>query len=81
MSLFMFCWFQKSVCHDLCDELWERIQQLRVPLYLQKDVEVMYTMTYAKVRINDDTHGEVKSNIGVEQGCPLSPTLFNLYDD
>ena len=81
MSMFMFCWFQKSVCQDLCDELWELVQQLGVPLYLQKDVKVMSTMTYAKVRINGYTHDEVMSYIGAKQGCPLSPTLFNLYDD
>ena len=39
----------------------------------------MYTAIYAKVRTNDDTHGEVMSDIGVKQGCPLSPTLFGLY--
>ena len=41
----------------------------------------MYTTVYAKVRINGDTHGEVMSDIGVNQGCPLSPTLFVLYID
>ena len=38
----------------------------------------MTTIVYAKVRINDDTHGEGMSNIGVKQGCPLSPTIFGL---
>ena len=41
----------------------------------------MYTTICAKVRINDDTRGEVMSDIGVKQGCPLSPTLFGLYID
>jgi len=41
----------------------------------------MYTTIYAKVRINGDTHGEVMSDIGVKQGCPLSSTLFGLYVD
>ena len=36
----------------------------------------MYTTIYAKLRINMDTHGEVMSNIGVKQGCSLSPTLL-----
>ena len=34
-----------------------------------------------KVQINDDTHDEVMSNIGVKQRCPLSPILFGLYID
>ena len=41
----------------------------------------MYTTICAKVRINDDTRGEVMSDIGVKQGCPLSPTLFGLHID
>ena len=43
-------------------------------------VEAIYTIVYAKVRINRVAHGEVMSNIGVNQGCPLL-TLFGLYND
>ena len=39
----------------------------------------MYTAVYTKVRINGNTHGEVMSDIGVTQGCPLCPTLFDVY--
>ena len=41
----------------------------------------MYSTIYAKTRINEDTHGEVMSDIGVKQGCSLSPTMFSLYID
>ena len=34
-----------------------------------------------KSKINDDIRGEVLSNIGLQQGCPLSPTLFGLHID
>ena len=27
------------------------------------------------------THGELPSNIGVKEGCPLSPTLLSFYID
>ena len=30
----------------------------------------MYTLVYTKVQINDDTHDEVMTDIGVKQGCP-----------
>ena len=41
--------------------------------------KAMYITVYAKVQINGDTHGEIMFDIGVKQGCPLSPTLFSLY--
>ena len=41
----------------------------------------MYTTTYSKVRNNREIHGKVMSDIGVKQGCFLSPTLFGLYID
>ena len=41
----------------------------------------MHTAIYTKVQINGDTHGEVMFDTGVKQGCPLSPTLVNLYID
>ena len=41
----------------------------------------MYTIIYANTQINGDTHGEVMSNIGIKQWCPLSVTIFNIYID
>ena len=39
----------------------------------------MDTAIYAKVQIDGDKDEEIMSDTGVEQGCPLSPTLFGLY--
>ena len=63
------------------DKLWEHLQRLGVPPHLQQAVKAIYTAIYAKVQINDDTHDEVMSDIGVKQGCPFSPTSFGLYID
>ena len=41
----------------------------------------MYTIVYAEVWINGDTHGEVMSDISAKQWCPLSPTMFGSYID
>ena len=48
------------------DKIWECLQYLGVPLHLQQVVKAMCIITYAKVRINGDTHGEVMSNISVK---------------
>jgi hypothetical protein len=50
-------------------------------VHLQQVVEAIYTIVYAKVRINIVAHGEVMSNIGVNQGCPLFLTLLGLYNE
>lgn len=58
------------------NQVWEPLQRLGVPLHFKQVVKVMYTTICAKVQINDNTYDEVMSDIGVKQGCPLSPTLF-----
>ena len=81
MSLFLFCWFQKSFLHS---PTWQTLgMPPGVPPHLQHVIRAMYIVVYAKVWINGDTHDEVMSNIGVKQGCPLSPphTQFGLYID
>lgn len=53
---------------DMHDKTWEHVRSLGVPLHLQHTVKVTYTTLCAKILINDDTCGEVMSNIGVKQG-------------
>ena len=79
MSLFLFCSFQIVFNTIPCEKLWERPQRLGVPLHLQLVVNDIYIAIYAKVHINGNTHGKVKSNTFVRQGCPLSPALSGLH--
>ena len=81
ISLFLLVDFRKAFDTIPLDNLWERLQRLRVPSHLQYVVKAMYNVIYPKFQINGDTHGEVMSYIGVKQGCPLSPILFGLYID
>ena len=41
----------------------------------------MYTTNHAKVWSNGNTNDKVVYDVGVKQGCPLSPPLFKLYID
>ena len=65
----------------MCDKLWEHLQQLGVPPDLHYAIKVVHIVVYIKIWTNGNTHDEVMSEIGVKQGCPLSPIIFNLYID
>ena len=55
MSLFMFCWFRKAFNTVLHDKLWERLQQLGVPIHSRKHITTMsYSLdaNICKIKIN-----------------------------
>ena len=41
----------------------------------------MYEKTSYKIKLNKGYLDPISSNLGLKQGCPLSPMLFNLYID
>lgn len=50
------------------------------PTHLVKTVKSLYE-TRISVRTGNKTSNTIIVNQGVKQGCPLSPTLFNIYID
>ena len=63
------------------NKLWDRMEELEVPKELRSAVYRLYEQVKAKIRTTEGLSEDFDSNIGVKQGCPLSPTLFRLYID
>jgi hypothetical protein len=61
--------------------LWNRLEELKVPFELRVVAVRLYEKVIAKFRNTEGWSEEINCNIGVKQGCPLSPTLFGIYID
>jgi hypothetical protein len=61
--------------------LWNRLEEIKVPLDLRVVSIRMYENIISKFKNTDGWSKEINCNIGVKQGCPLSPTLFGIYID
>jgi hypothetical protein len=60
-------------------KLWHRMEELRVPMHLRAAIHRLYEEVKVKIRTSAGISKSFRSDIGVKQGCPLSPTLFGLY--
>ena len=63
------------------DKLWNRMEELEVPTEYRVVVYKLYKQIKVKIRTKVGMSKCFSSDIGVKQGCPLSPTLFDLYTD
>ena len=63
------------------DTLWKRMEELQVPNEYMHAVARIYERVVCQVRMKGDVSEMLTSDIGVKQGCPLSPTLFGLCID
>jgi hypothetical protein len=61
--------------------LWNRLEEIKVPFKLRVVVVRLYENVISKFRNTEGWSEEINCNIGVKQGCPLSPTLFGIYID
>ena len=60
---------------------WNRMEEFEVPTKYRIVVYKLYEQVKAKIRTKVGMSECFGSDIGVKQGCPLSPTLFGLYID
>ena len=63
------------------NNLWNRLEELKVPFELRAIVIRLYKNAIAKFKRKEGWSKDIKCNIGVKQGFPLSPTLFDIYID
>ena len=60
--------------------LMESLLELGFPSHLVRGIASMYVDLEYKVAVNGEIHSEViPVGIGIKQGCPISPMLYNLY--
>ena len=61
--------------------LLERLKKLGINGIFLKNIESMYKQTLYSIKLRNGYLDPLSSNLGLKQGCPLSPMLFNLYID
>ena len=78
---FFFVDFRKAFYTVPRDKLWNILQELKVPFELRVVAIRLYENVIAKFKSNEGWSKDIKCNIGVKKGFPLSPTLFGIYID
>jgi hypothetical protein len=73
--------FRKSFDMVPRKNLWNRLEEIKVPLELRVVAIRMYENIIAKLKNTEGWSKKIHYNIGVKQGCPLSATLFDIYID
>ena len=73
--------FKKA--YDTVDrsKLFRRLQSMGINGIFFKNIKAMYEKISYKIKLKDGHLDPINSNLGLKQGCPLSPMLFNLYID
>jgi hypothetical protein len=61
------------------DKLFEILQSKNIPNLLLKSIIEICSGNKMKVQINSQLAEEHKIHHRIRQGCPLSPTLFDIY--
>ena len=76
-----FCFIDYTKAFDCVDhnKLWKILQEMRIPDHLTCLLRNLYAGQEAIVRTRHGKTDWFKTRKGVQQGCILSPCLFNLY--
>eukprot|EP00253_Pinus_taeda_P016131 PITA_16131 len=61
------------------NNLWNRLEELKVPFELRVATIRLYENVIAKLKSNDGWLKDIKCNIRVKQGCPLPYLIWHLH--
>ena len=72
-----------SKAYDTVDrnKLFSRLEDLGINGIFLNNLKAMYAKTSYKIKLSNGFIDPILSNLGLKQGCPLSPILFNIYID
>ena len=62
-----------------CETLWVALRKLRVPEVLVDIIRSFHSHMKARIRVDGKLLEEIEVENGLQQGCTMAPTLFNLY--
>jgi hypothetical protein len=70
-----------SKAYDKIDRnlLWNCLLNIGLPIKFVKAIQSLYSNVKCSVRVNGILTDWFNVNIGLKQGCTLSPLLFNIY--
>ena len=63
------------------NRLFNKLRKLGINGTFMQNIEAMYKRTEYCIKLKGGHTPPITSNLGLKQGCPLSPMLFNLYID
>ena len=58
--------------------IWKEMEKIEIEEKLRTRIRELYERTSCKVVIDGKAIGKFETRDGIRQGCPLSPTLFNI---
>lgn len=75
------CFVDLSAAFDKVnrEKLWSIMRKKKIDENLVRKIEELYEDTTCAVRVNGKETKVFRTRIGVKQGCPLSPVLFNIF--
>ena len=79
--LFLFVDFRKYFDTLPRNNIWKILEELNVPFELKSTTIRLYKNVISKFKNIENSLEDINYNIGVNQGCLLSSTLFGIYID